>query len=209
MRPILLALGLFAVAALPPAVAAPFAVSDQSSEYATLLASLKAGNTAIDYTRLRLSYMDSPEYKAAKDVSKSEDSMSDALNKKDYPAALKDAEAVLDSDYVNIDAHYVALLANREMGAADKAEFHRAVFRGLINSILNSGDGLSMEKAWVVINVHEEYVILRVLGFKPSQQSLVNQNGHSYDVMKVKKADDGTDQTFYFNVDIPFKHYGF
>jgi hypothetical protein len=153
--------------------------------------------------------MDSPEYKAAKDVSKSEDSMSDALNKKDYPAALKDAEAVLDSDYVNIDAHYVALLANREMGAADKAEFHRAVFRGLINSILNSGDGKSQEKAWIVINVHEEYVILRVLGFKPSQQSLVNQNGHSYDVMKVKKADDGTDQTFYFNVDIPFKHYGF
>jgi len=205
MRNILVIFGLLAVAALTPAVAA----SDQPSEYATLLASLKAGNTAIDYTRLRLSYMDSPEYKAAKDVSKSEDSMSDALNKKDYPAALKDAEAVLDSDYVNIDAHYVALLANREMGAADKAEFHRAVFRGLINSILNSGDGLSMEKAWVVINVHEEYVILRVLGFKPSQQSLVNQNGHSYDVMKVKKADDGTDQTFYFNVDIPFKHYGF
>ncbi|MGD0683380.1 MAG: DUF4919 domain-containing protein [Terracidiphilus sp.] len=205
MRNILVIFGLLAVAALTPAVAA----SDQPSEYATLLASLKAGNTAIDYTRLRLSYMDSPEYKAAKDVSKSEDSMSDALNKKDYPAALKDAEAVLDSDYVNIDAHFVAFVANQEMGAMDKAAFHRTVFRGLINSILNSGDGLSMEKAWVVINVHEEYVILRVLGFKPSQQSLVNQNGHSYDVMKVKKADDGTDQTFYFNVDIPFKHYGF
>jgi len=205
MRNILVIFGLLAVAALTPAVAA----SDQPSEYATLLASLKAGNTAIDYTRLRLSYMDSPEYKAAKDVSKSEDSMSDALNKKDYPAALKDAEAVLDSDYVNIDAHFVAFVANREMGAMDKAAFHRAVFRGLINSILNSGDGKSQEKAWIVINVHEEYVILRVLGFKPSQQSLVNQNGHSYDVMKVKKADDGTDQTFYFNVDIPFKHYGF
>ena len=205
MRNILVIFGLLAVAALTPAVAA----SDQPSEYATLLASLKAGNTAIDYTRLRLSYMDSPEYKAAKDVSKSEDSMSDALNKKDYPAALKDAEAVLDSDYVNIDAHFVAFVANQEMGAMDKAAFHRAVFRGLINSILNSGDGKSQEKAWIVINVHEEYVILRVLGFKPSQQSLVNQNGHSYDVMKVKKADDGTDQTFYFNVDIPFKHYGF
>ncbi|HME57012.1 MAG TPA: DUF4919 domain-containing protein [Terracidiphilus sp.] len=205
MRNILVVLGLLAVVALPPAVAA----QDQPSEYATLLASLKAGKTDIDYTRLRLSYMDSPEYKAAKDVSKSEDAMTEALNKNDYPAALKHAEAVLESNYVNIDAHYVALVANREMGAMDKAEFHRTVFRGLINSIRSSGDGKSMETAWVVITVHEEYVVLRVLGFRPSGQSLVNQNGHAYDVMKVKRVEDGTEQTFYFNVDIPFKHYGF
>jgi hypothetical protein len=205
MRNILVVLGLLAVAALPPAAAA----QDQPSEYATLLASLKAGKTDIDYTRLRLSYMDSPEYKAAKDTSKSEDAMFEELDKKNYPAALKDAETVLESNYVNIDAHYVALVANREMGAMDKAEFHRTVFRGLINSIRNSGDGKSMETAWVVITVHEEYVVLRVLGFRPSQQSLVNQNGHAYDVMKVKSVEDGTEQTFYFNVDIPFKHYGF
>jgi hypothetical protein len=205
MRRILVVLCLLAVAALPAAIAA----LDQPSEYAVLLASLKAGKTDIDYTRLRLSYMDSPEYKAAKDTSKSEDAMTDALNKKDYPAALKDAEAVLESNYVNIDAHYVALLANREMGAMDSAEFHRTVFRGLINSIRNSGDGKTMETAWVVITVHEEYVILRVLGFRPVEQSLMHKDGHSYDVMKVKNAEDGTEQTFYFNVDIPFKHYGF
>jgi hypothetical protein len=209
MRKALVVLGLLAVVALPPAIAAPFAVSDQPSEYATLLASLKAGNTSIDYTRLRLSYMDSPERKAAKDTSNSEKAMFEELDKKGYPAALKDAEAVLESDYVNIDAHFVALVANQEMGAMDKAEFHRTVFRGLINSIRNSGDGKSPETAWVVITVHEEYVILRVLGFRPSQQSLLSQNGHSYDVMKVKNAEDGTEQTFYFNVDIPFKHYSF
>jgi hypothetical protein len=28
-------------------------------------------------------------------------------------------------------------------------------------------------------------------------------------VMKVKNVKDGTEETFYFNVDIPFKHYGF
>ena len=200
----LVILCLLAVVALPPALAAP----DQPSEYASLLASLKAGNTDINYTRLRLSYMDSPEYKAAKDVSSSEDAMLEALNKKDYPVALKSAEAVLESNYVNIDAHYVDFTANREMGAMDKAEFHRTVFRGLINSIRNSGDGKSPETAWVVISVHEEYVLLRVLGFKPSEQSVTHKDGHSYDIMKVKNATDGTEQTFYFNVDIPFKHYG-
>ncbi|MGA3264420.1 MAG: DUF4919 domain-containing protein [Terracidiphilus sp.] len=205
MRSILVVLGLLAVVALPPSVIA----QGQPSEYALLLASLKAGKTDIDCTRLRLSYMDSPEYKAARDVSNSEQAMFEALNKKDYPAALKQAEVVLESEYVNMDAHFVAYIANREMGAMDKAEFHRTVFRGLIDSIRNSSDGKSPEKAWVVITVHEEYVLLRVLGFKPSEQSLMQKDGHSYDVMKVKNAEDGTEQTFYFNVDIPFKHYGF
>lgn len=192
-------------------IALPFllAAEDSPSEYATLLAALKAGNTNIDYARLRISYMDSPEYKQSKDVSSAEKSMMEELNKKDFPAALKSAEIVLDSEYVNIDAHYVALVANREMGATEKAEFHRTVFRGLIDSIRNSGDGKSADKAWVVISVHEEYVLLRVLGFKPSEQSLLHKDGHSFDVMKVKNVDDGTEQTFYFNVDIPFKHYGF
>jgi hypothetical protein len=82
------------------------------------------------------------------------------------------------------------------------------VFRGLIDSIRSSGDGKSPATAWVVISVDEEYAVLRALEFKPSGQSLLRQNGHSYDVMKAKN-DDGTEQTFYFNVDIPFEHYGF
>jgi len=36
----------------------------------------------------------------------------------------------------------------------------------------------------------------------------MNKDGHSYDVMTVKSVEDGTEATFYFNVDIPMKHYG-
>ena len=202
MRRVVLLLALL-VAALPALSAAP------STEYATLLAALKAGNTAIDFARLRLSYMDSPEYKAAQDTSAAEKGMIESLNKQDFPAALQQAETVLKSDYVNIDAHFVAFVAHRELGESEKAAFHQAVFRGLIDSIRNSGDGLSPAKAWVVINVHEEYVMLRALGYMPGEQSLLHQDGHSYDRMKVKSAKDGSEQTFYFNVDIPFAHYGF
>ena len=204
MRKHLLLLIFLAFAMCPHRLAA----ADKPSEYATLLAALKAGDTQIDYARLRLSYMDSPEYKQAKDTSDAEKAMTEALNAKDYTGALKEAETVLESDYVSIDAHFVAFVANRELGAADQAEFHLAVFRGLIDSIRNSGDGLSTQTAWVVIDVHEEYVLLRALGFQPSDQSLIQKDGHSYDEMKVK-SEDGKQQTFYFNVDIPFKHYGF
>jgi len=177
-----------------------------TSEYGDLVASLKGGATIIDYAKLRLSYMDSPEYKNAKNTSVAEKAMSVALNAKDYPKALKNADEVLASDYVNIDAHFIEFIAHREMGHTEQAEFHKAVFRGLLTSIQNSGDGLSAEKAWVVINDHEEYVVLRALGYMPGEQSLMHKNGHAYDVMKVKKVQDGTEQTFYFNVDIPMAH---
>lgn len=179
----------------------------QASEYATLVASLKGGNTEVDYTRLRLSYMDSPEYKNAKDTSDAEKAMWDALDAKDFQKARRSADEVLASDYVNIDAHFVAYAAAKELGDADQAQFHLTVFRRLIDSIRASGDGSSPEKAWVVITVHEEYVLLRVLRFRPGQQSLLHKDGHSYDVMTVKDQD-GAEHTFYFNVDIPFKHYG-
>jgi hypothetical protein len=188
-------------------ILAPRAAAGGPSEYATLVASLKAGNTNIDYARLRISYMDSPEYKQAKDTSDAERAMWDSLHAKDYPKALKNAEEVLESEYVNIDAHYVAFVANEQMGTAEKADFHHAVFKGLVDSIMNSGDGLSPKTAWVVITVHEEYVVLRVLGMRPGEQSVLHSEGHSYDEMKVKDENDA-DHTFYFNVDIPFQHYG-
>lgn len=193
---------LVAILALPhPAVA-----KDPPSEYATLLASLKAGNTNIDYTRLRLSYADSPEQKHAKDTSDAEKAMFAALNAKDFPKALQQAQIVLDREYVNIDAHFVAFAASSETGATDKAAFHKAIFVGLVDSIRNSGDGKSPETGWVIISVHEEYVLLRVLGFKPAGQSLMTKNGHAYDVMKANDVKDGAEQTFYFNTDIPMKH---
>lgn len=179
-----------------------------ASEYATLLSALKTGNTNIDYARLRLSYVDSPERKKAKDLSVQEKAMSQALESKDFAAALKNAEAVLDNEYVNLDAHFVAFVAQRELGDAAKAEFHRTVYRGLIDSIRNSGDGKSPEKAWVIISVHEEYVMLRAMGLRPSGQSLVEKDGHAYDVMKAK-YEGGTEETFYFNTDIPMKEMKF
>lgn len=200
---------LFSALALVVALGSPLASAavEPASDYTKLLAVLQSGNTRIDYQQLRIDYMESPEYKQAKDTSAAETAMVSELNAKDYAKALEHAEEVLASEYVNLDAHFVAFIANRELGAAEKAEFHRTVFRGLLDSIHNSGDGLTLETAWVVIKVHEEYVLLRALGMQPGTQSVVHKNGHSYDEMKVKD-ENGKEHTFYFNVDIPFKHYG-
>jgi hypothetical protein len=45
-------------------------------------------------------------------------------------------------------------------------------------------------------------VILRVLSLQPAHQSLVEDQGHSYDVMEAKDPKTGETVTLFFNVDI-------
>ena len=192
------------------AVALACAAQDQKtppSEYATLLARVQSGDVSIDFTQLRFAYMESPERQNAKDASRQRDEMLKAMKEKDYKKAISNADLVLESDFVDLDAHRVEQVAYEELQNQEKAAFHKAVVQGLLRSIMDSGDGKTAKTAYVVITVHEEYIVLQVLGLRPSQQSVVHQNGHSYDVMETLKRDSNETVTLYFNVDIPFKHY--
>jgi hypothetical protein len=179
----------------------------QPSEYATLLAKVKAGDFAIDFQRLRFSYMESPERKTAKDTSDEKKQMWQAFNAKDYKKAIENAETVIAQEFVDMDGHYVQAASYRELQDVEKAELQRKIFIGLLDSIRNSGNGKSLDSAYVVINTHEEYVILGVMGLRPHKQSLVQKDGHSYDVLEAVDQKTKQSVTLYFNVDIPFKHY--
>jgi len=177
------------------------------SEYATLLARVKNGDVSIDFKQLRLSYMESPERHQAKDTSKQKDDMMKAIKGKDYKQAIASADAVLESEFVDLDAHMAEQIAYRELQDEAKSEFHRAVGQGLLHSIMDSGDGKSPATAYVVISVHEEYIVLQVLGLRPSKQSVLHQDGHSYDFLQAVDPKSDATVKLYFNVDIPFKHY--
>lgn len=177
------------------------------SEYAALLARVKSGDLSIDFKQLRFSYMESPERHQAKDTDDQKKAMFEALKKKDYAKALHNADVVLENEFVDLEAHRVKQIACEGLQDEQKARFHEAVARGLLRSILDSGDGKSAATAYVVISVHEEYIVLQVLGLRPSGQSVVHLDGHSYDVLETKKQDSGAGVKLYFNVDIPFRHY--
>lgn len=177
-----------------------------ASEYASLRDKVKSGDLSADFKKLRISYVGSPESQKAKDTDKQKREMIAAINSKDFRKAIKNADVVLDNDYSNIDAHFAEYIAYRELGDAKQADFHQGVFQGLVKSILDSGDGKSMETAYVVASVDEEYVILRVLALQPHGQSLANDQGHSYDVLDAKDPKSGQTVTLYFNVDVSMNH---
>jgi hypothetical protein len=182
-------------------------VPKQQLTYENMVERVKGGDQTIDFRQLRLAYMDSKSYSKGPDTGPQKKAMTAALNSKDFRSAIKNADVVLASDYVDMDAHFAEYIANRELNDTEKADFHKFVLQALLKSITDFGDGKTPETAFQVIQVHEEYVILRFMGVGlPESQSILHKNGHSFDEIKFHDPKSGQSVTLYFNVDIPAKH---
>ena len=75
----------------------------------------------------------------------------------------------------------------------------RAIARGLLDSI-EAGDGKTAATAFTVISVSEEYELMRAMGVKVAQQSLINQGGHVYDLL-AGTGPTGAPASYYFLID--------
>jgi len=95
---------------------------------------------------------------------------------------------------IDIDAEFVTALAFSELRQPEEADRHLARYRGLVKSVLDSGDGEAPETAYKVISVAEEYSILGALGYRPKSQSLID--GH-IDALTV--VGESGEETIYFD----------
>ena len=173
-----------------------------TASYEKALQQLKSGDLKIDFKTLRIDCAASKyECQADSDDIKL---LSSLLNDKKFDQALKKVNQLLGKVFVDAELHYIAFIANSESGNKEKAEFHKAVIRCLLDSIQESRHGQSEEDAFVVINVHEEYTFLRFSHMQVTKQSLSHKDGHTYDIMVCQDMNSkGREVTVYFNVDIP------
>lgn len=178
-----------------------------AKDYEDLLGKLKKGDTSIDFAKLRFAYTETKEYSAYGISAAENKAMYDALNAKKYEDALKKAEDILKTNFVEMNAHFVAFVSNEELGKSEKAEFHKKVFSGLINSILDGADGKTAKTAYKVICVPEEYVVINFLGFRRTSQALVNENGSKFDILTVVNNETNETAKLYFNIDTVWKGY--
>jgi hypothetical protein len=178
------------------------------TSYSDLLARVKKGDSTIDFKELRLSYADTSEYNPYGSDRDTRLKMFAALKAKEFQQAVESAEKILASNFVELNAHFAAYVGNRELGHADKATFHKFMFDGLIKSITGSGDGHSPETAFIVISTDEEYVLFNYLGLRAAEQSLITQNGHSFDRMTATNPKTNETMVYFFNIDKPFNWLG-
>ena len=176
--------------------------------YRELLERVKKSDSTVDFRELRMAYAATTEYSPYGGDRETRQKMFAALNAKDYAGALESAEKMLAKNFVDMNGHFVAYVANRELSHADKATFHKFVFEGLMKSVTGSGDGKSAETAFVVISTDEEYVLFNFLGLRPAGQSLITQNGHTFDRMTAANPKTNETVVYFFNIDKPFNWLG-
>jgi hypothetical protein len=169
--------------------------------YDDLVAQVKSGKLDIDYSALRLSFASSPRYDPYGAVLIKAKAMISAYSAGDCTGALASAKEILEIDFVEMDAHIVTGLCLKKAGDEDGARKERAVYDGLVNSVLKSGDGKTPQTAFSVISISEEYKVLAALGLARGTQSLVNAQGSSFDRLDAKSKTTGDPVTLYFNVD--------
>ena len=190
------------VAALGAAIAL-LATTDlvPAANYDELLAQAKRDSTSVDFQTLRYAYADSDSYDPynAKE-GELRVAMVKAFAEKDCGAAIKNAQAILERNYLYIEAHMIADLCYRRSNELQQAKHHEQMARGLFASITASGNGKTPKTAYVVISVPEEYSVLSMSGLKRTRQALLRLEGHRYDRLTVLNKSGGIEDVF-FNID--------
>ncbi len=182
---------------LPPGLS----LAAEQTSYDALVAELKAGNTMVDYQALRYARAELPGYNpydALADPNKGDLVRAMAANDADRVEMI--ATEIIARDYTDIDAHAALSTVLERRGQTEQAAFELAVANGLLNSIEQSGDGMTPETAYVVIGIAEEYSLLGAKGLQVAKQSLLQTERGPVDALDVINPTNNERSTVYFNV---------
>jgi hypothetical protein len=177
-------------------------------KYSAFVTQLEAGQTSINYTEFRESFLDSEQFKAAgkqiPDLSTLRKEMHELMRKSKYAEIIDITKKMLSIDYTDIEAHKILHQTYKILGDMPNSKKYHDVEFGLLNSIIKKGDGKTCQTAWPVIQINEEYFILEMLGAKLQKQSVDNTGG-ACDKMEVQTDQGKT--VYYFEISKVFKGY--
>jgi len=127
------------------------------------------------------------------------------FEKQDYQGCVVDGEKFLKQHPFVIEAYLYVGSAYHKMGNFKKYGEYMFKYHALLESINMTGDGQSMESAYIITSPSDEYDLLYYLGFNSAEQSLLHENGHDYDVLSIKSEGGKSTSLIYFNIDKPYQ----
>lgn len=180
-------------------------LDSRQREFDDGIARMKKGDAAVDIRKLRMLATELPSY-APYARGRNQKEMNEAANRGEAKEALRLANVDLEADYLDIDAHVVAMVSSKTLGDTRAFEHHRSIARAIVDSIVDFGDGKSPETAFTVTTVREEYAVLGAFGLRRKNQTLDHIGGHSFDVLTVVDPDTNVEYKIYFNIDTIWEH---
>jgi hypothetical protein len=199
----------FAQDAKPSAPSADTGKSKEEKEKAfrEIVERIKKSDATVDFRAARMLYSELESYSPMGGGKGGYTKLiADGENKK----ALELARETLKTNYLDIDAHWAAFAAANNLNDKELAAHHLYVIKGILDSIIKSGDGRSEATAFVVISVSEEYAMLRAFKLRPKGQAALKQDGHDFDVITCfdPARPETSEAKMYFNTDIIWRGYG-
>jgi hypothetical protein len=177
-------------------------------KYSAFVTQLEAGQTNVNYTEFRESFLESEQFKAASkqkpDLSTLRKEIHELMRKSKSAEIIDITKKMLSIDYTDMEAHKILHQTYKILGDAPNSKKYHDIEFGLLNSIIKKGDGKTCQTAWPVIQINEEYFILQMLGAKLQKQSIDNTGG-ACDKMEVQ-TDQGK-RVYYFEISMVFKGY--
>jgi len=170
--------------------------------YEELLAAAQADPLQADYHALRMAFARSDAYQPYARDAQLVARMYDALRADELGEALAAIERLLEQNPLDVEAHLAAHSTYAQRGNSERAAYHRAFGAGLLDAIIRSGDGRSFATAYVVLDIAEEYLVLRLRGLRAAMQALLHHEDHWYDMIKIEPPTPDGDDRVYFNIDL-------
>lgn len=171
------------------------------ADYDDLLAKLKKGDFSVNFAKLRLAYTETKEYKPYGGAEERGE-MYKAYREGDVKKALSVASKMLETNYVEVAAHFIAWKSSEQLEDKSAAETHKKIYDGLMAAI-QQNDGLNEKTAMISIGIAEQYFVMGQMGFTRQSKALVQKDGSVFDVHTSVNAAKETRQ-FYFNIDKVF-----
>jgi len=170
-----------------------------SQSYENLVGKVKGGDTSVDFKALRLA---AAERTAPAPLDPRIYPMMVKLSgEKKYKEALKAVEAVQAANFADMNSHIIASMSYAGLGDDKKAKLHEAIYVGLVNSILNNGDGNSAKTAYTVYSPVEVAVVLNALDLKRVDHAVVTEDGRKFALLTVADKATNEQSKVYFNID--------
>lgn len=124
---------------------------------------LLRGDTDIDFRAFREAYALSQPYRVM-EITRLKAQADLAFRMEEWGEASRLAVEIIQRNPTFAEAHMLLRSLYREVGEAEESAFHYAVARGLIDSILESGDG-SEARPFIVVDDAEVRLLLRLHGW--------------------------------------------
>jgi len=169
-------------------------------------ARMKAFDTTLDYTQVRMAYVASSAYQPYESSARELlGRVSTAVEEKDLARARLLIDSALAGQPLYNESYAAKAWILDKMGEADSARMYRRIMDGLMESLISSGNGRSAATAMVVISTSEEYAYMNTFDLTFLHQALQQVDGKRHDLMTCRTADGDTVQ-LWFNVDLPMGH---